>query len=160
MNDKPVYVTEKGKAGIEQDLIRLRDVERPRIIDRLHEVKSGGDWMENTEQMMFEDELAFVDRRIQELEDMLADSQIIEPDDDDTVVNIGDTVEIKDEDGEIEIYTIVGVAESSPADGLISNESPMGHALLSRKVGETITVVAPAGDLEFTIVSVRSRTGH
>ena len=77
MNDRPVYVTEKGKAGIEQDLHQLREVERPRIIDRLHEVKSGGDWMENTEQMMFEDELAFVDHRIQELEDMLADSQII-----------------------------------------------------------------------------------
>ena len=158
MNDKPVYVTEKGKAGIEKELLRLREVERPRVIDHLHEVKSGGDWMENTEQMMFEDELAFVDRRIQELEDMLADSQIIEPDDDDTVVNIGDTVEIKDEDGEIEIYTIVGVAEASPGDGLISNESPMGHALLSRKVGEKVTVAAPAGDLEFTIVNVKSRT--
>jgi transcription elongation factor GreA len=159
MNDRPVYVTEKGKAGIEQDLIRLRDVERPRIIDRLHEVKSGGDWMENTEQMMFEDELAFVDRRIQELEDMLADSQIIEPDDDDSVVNIGDTVEIKDEDGETEVYTIVGVAEASPADGLISNESPMGRALLSRKVGEIVTVDAPMGKIEFTIIGVRSQNG-
>ena len=155
MNDRPVYVTEKGKAGIEEELNRLREVERPRIIDRLHEVKSGGDWMENTEQMMFEDELAFVDRRIQELEDMLADSQIIEPDDDNTVVNIGDTVEIKDEDGEIEIYTIVGVAEAAPAEGLISNESPMGRALLSHKVGEKVTVVAPAGELEFTIVTVK-----
>jgi transcription elongation factor GreA len=154
MNDRPVYVTEEGKAGIEADLNRLREVERPRIIDRLHEVKSGGDWMENTEQMMFEDELAFVDRRIQELEDMLADSQIIEPDNDNTIVNIGDTVEIKDEDGELETYTIVGVAEASPTDGLISNESPMGRALLSRKVGEKITVVAPVGEMEFTIVNV------
>lgn len=155
MNDRPVYVTEKGKADIEQELNRLREVERPRIIDRLHEVKSGGDWMENTEQMMFEDELAFIDRRIQELEDMLADHQIIQPDPDGSVVNIGDTVEIRDEYGEVETYKIVGVAEASPADGLISNESPMGHALLSRKVGEKITVVAPAGEMEFTIVAVK-----
>jgi transcription elongation factor GreA len=154
MHDKPVYVTEEGKAGIEQELTRLREVVRPRVIDRLHEVKSGADWMENTEQMMFEDELAFVDRRIQELDDMLANSQIIQPDSDSSVVNIGDTVEIKGEDGEIETYTIVGVAEASPADGLISNESPMGHALLSRKVGDKVTVVAPVGELEFTIVGV------
>ncbi len=155
MNDRPVYVTEKGKADIEQELNRLREVERPRIIDRLHEVKSGGDWMENTEQMMFEDELAFTDRRIQELEDMLADHQIIQPDPDDSIVNIGDTVEIRDEYGEVETYKIVGVAEASPADGLISNESPMGRALLSRKAGEKITVVAPAGEMEFTIVTVK-----
>jgi transcription elongation factor GreA len=154
MHDKPVYVTEEGKAGIEQELTRLREVVRPRVIDRLHEVKSGADWMENTEQMMFEDELAFVDRRIQELDDMLANSQIIQPDSDSSVVNIGDTVEIKGEDGEIETYTIVGVAEASPADGLISNESPMGHALLTRKVGDKVTVVAPVGELEFTIVGV------
>jgi transcription elongation factor GreA len=155
MNERPVYVTEEGKADLEQELQRLREVDRPRVIDRLHEVKSGGDWMENTEQMMFEDELAFVDRRIQELEDMLADHLIIEQDQDLTVVNIGDTVEIEGEDGEIETYKIVGVAESAPADGLISNESPMGRALLSRKVGEKITVVAPAGELKFTIVAVK-----
>ncbi|MFN2223396.1 MAG: transcription elongation factor GreA [Chloroflexota bacterium] len=155
MNDRPVYVTEEGKADLEQELNRLREVERPRVIDRLHEVKSGGDWMENTEQMMFEDELAFVDRRIQELEDMLADHLIIQPDQDRTVVNIGDTVEIEGEDGEFETYKIVGVAEASPADGLISNESPMGRALLSRKVGEKITVVAPAGELQFTIIALK-----
>ena len=132
----------------------MRTVERQRIIDSLHEVKSGGDWMENTEQMMFEDELAFVDQRIRELEDMLADSQIIEPDDDDTVVNIGDTVVIEDEDGEKETYTIVGVAESDPSEGLISNESPMGRALLKQKVGQSVTVEAPAGQIKFRIVSV------
>ncbi len=86
---------------------------------------------------------------------MLADHQIIEQDLDLSVVNIGDTVEIKSEDGEIETYKIVGVAEASPADGLISNESPMGRALLSRKVGDKITVVAPAGEMEFTIVTVK-----
>jgi transcription elongation factor GreA len=154
MPNKPVYVTEKGKADLEKELERLRTTERQRVIDRLTEVKSSGDWMENTEQMMFEDELAFVDRRIQELEDMIADAQLIGEDPDPSVVNIGDTVVIKDCDGELETYRIVGVAEADPSAGLISNESPLGEALLTHKVGDEVTVNAPAGELCFTIISV------
>jgi transcription elongation factor GreA len=154
MLNKPVYVTEKGKADLEKELERLRTTERQRVIDRLTEVKSSGDWMENTEQMMFEDELAFVDRRIQELEDMIADAQLIGEDPDPSVVNIGDTVVIKDCDGELETYRIVGVAEADPSAGLISNESPLGEALLTHKVGDEVTVNAPAGELCFTIISV------
>ena len=155
MLDKPVYVTPKGKADLEQELEHLQNVERPKIIERLQEVKSGGDWMENTEQMMFENELAFVDRRIQELEDMLADAEIIKPDQDNSIVNIGDTVVIQDEYGEIETYTIVGVAEADPAEGLISNESPMGRALLKQPVGRDVVVEAPAGEMKFRIIAVK-----
>lgn len=151
---KPVYVTKKGKADLEEELNQLRDVDRLRVIDRLHEVKSSGDWMEDTEQMMFEDELAFLDRRIQDLEDMLADSMLIEPDNDNSIVNIGDTVHIQEEDGEPEVYRIVGVAEADPGSGLISNESPIGKALLQHKVGEEVKVKAPAGELRFRIIAV------
>jgi len=155
MLNKPVYVTEKGKADLEIQLEHLTVVERQRIIDRLTEVKSGGDWMENTEQMMFEDELAFLDHRIQDLEDMIADAQLIEADKDLSVVNIGDTVVIRDCDGELETYRIVGVAEADPSAGLISNESPLGEALLTHKVGDEVVVKAPAGELCFTIVAVK-----
>jgi len=155
MLNKPVYVTEKGKADLEKELERLRTTERQRIIDSLTEVKSGGDWMENTEQMMFEDELAFVDHRIQELSDMIADAQLIEADPDLSVVNIGDTVVIQDCDGELETYRIVGAAEANPSAGLISNESPLGEALLTHKVGDEVVVVAPVGELCFTIVAVQ-----
>lgn len=155
MLEKPVYVTPKGKADLEQELEHLRNVERPKIIERLHEVKSGGDWMENTEQMMFENELAFVDRRIQDLEDMLADAEIIKPDQDNSIVNIGDTVVIQDEFGEIETYTIVGVAEADPTEGFISNESPMGRALLKQPVGREVVVEAPAGEMKFRIIAVK-----
>lgn len=86
---------------------------------------------------------------------MLADSQIIQPDYDNSIVNIGDTVEVRDEDGEMETFTIVGVAESSPSKGLISNESPMGKALLGHKVGEDVIVVAPAGEMNFRIIAVQ-----
>jgi transcription elongation factor GreA len=155
MQDRPVYVTTKGKEELEQELELLRTVERQRIIDQLHEVKSGGDWMENTEQMLFEDQLAFVDSRISELEDMLADAELIQADDDNTTVNIGDTVVIEDEDGERETYRIVGYAETNPSEGLISNESPTGRALLQRHVGEDVIVEAPAGDIKFRIVAVK-----
>lgn len=155
MLNKPVYVTEKGKADLEKQLEHLRTTERQRIIDSLTEVKSGGDWMENTEQMMFEDELAFVDHRIQELSDMIADAQLIEADPDLSVVNIGDTVVIQDCDGELETYRIVGAAEANPSAGLISNESPLGEALLTHKVGDEVVVIAPAGELCFTIVAVQ-----
>ena len=104
---------------------------------------------------MFENELAFVDRRIQELEDMLADAEIIKPDQDNSIVNIGDTVVIQDEYGEIETYTIVGVAEADPTEGFISNESPMGRALLKQPVGREVVVEAPAGEMKFRIIAVK-----
>jgi transcription elongation factor GreA len=155
MLDKPVYVTNKGKRELEAQLEHLQNDERQRLIDHLHEVKSGSDWMENTEVMLFEDELAFVDLRIQELEDMLANAKLIEQDQDLNTVNIGDTVVIQDEDSNLETYRIVGVAESDPSDGLISNESPLGVALLEHKVGETVVVSAPDGELKFKIVAVK-----
>ena len=155
MLDKPVYVTDKGKRELEQELEHLQTDERQRIIDHLHEVKSGGDWMENTEVMIFEDELAFVDRRISDLEDMLANAKLIEQDQDLNTVNIGDTVVLQNEDNNMETYRIVGVAESDPSKGLISNESPLGVALLKHKVGESVVVEAPAGELTFKIIAVK-----
>ncbi len=155
MLDRPVYVTNKGKRGLEAELEHLQTEERQRIIDHLHEVKSGSDWMENTEVMLFEDELAFVDRRISDIEDMLANAKLIEQDQDLNTVNIGDTVVIQEEDNNMETYRIVGVAESNPSKGLISNESPLGVALLKHKVGESVIVTAPAGELTFKIVNVK-----
>jgi len=155
MQDRPVYVTTKGKEELEQELEQLRTVERQRVIDQLHEVKSGGDWMENTEQMLYEDQLAFVDSRISELEDMLADAELIQHDNDNTTVRIGDTVVIEDEDGERDTYRIVGYAETNPSEGLISNESPTGRALLQRHVGEEVIVKAPAGEFKYRIVAVK-----
>lgn len=155
MQNRPVYVTEQGKEELINELEHLRTVERPRVIEHLHEVKSGGDWMENTEVMLFENELTLVDRRIQELESMLLDAQVIEQDSDTTVVNIGDTVVIQDEYGESDTYRIVGVAEANPSDGLISNESPTGRALLNHRVGDEVVVEAPAGEIKYRILAVK-----
>jgi transcription elongation factor GreA len=152
--NKTVYVTPKGKIDLEKELDQLRNHKRPRIIERLHEVKTGADWMENTEQQLFEDELSFVDRRIQDLETMLANAEIIGPDKDLSMVSIGDTVVLEDEDDEIETYTIVGVAEADPSRGYISNESPVGKAVLGRKVGDSVSVKTPSGERQVRIVAL------
>ena len=156
MLQKPVYVTPKGKKELERELEHLRQEERPRITERLHEVKTGGDWMENTETQLFEEELSFIDRRIQDIEDMLANAELIgEEEKDLSIVSVGDTIVVQDEDGELETYTIVGVAEADPSEGFISNESPLGQAVLGNKVGDEVMVKAPAGEIRFRITAVR-----
>lgn len=152
--DRPVYVTDKGMAELEAELEFLQTVKRPQTVERLQDARDGGDWTDNTEQMLIEEELAFIDGRIQALTHMLAHAQLIGPDLDENVVNIGDTVVIQANDNELEEYTIVGVAEADPAAGFISNESPLGHALLGHQVGDEVVVKAPIGTLRYRIVAV------
>ena len=152
--DKPIYVTDKGLAELEEELIYLRDTKRPQTIERMQDAKGGGDWMDQTEYMLIEEELSYVENRIQEIQYMINQAQIIGPGNEDNIVNIGETVVIETDDGEIEQFTIVGVAEADPFTGFISNESPLGKALLNRKVGEEIIVNAPAGQIHYRIISV------
>lgn len=154
MTMKPVYVTPKGLSDLQRELEDLVHVKRAEVVERLHEAKEGSDWMDNSEYRLIEDELGFIEGRIQGLENMLAAAQVIKPDEDESTVNLGDTVVIQ-ADGELEEYTIVGVAEAAPRKGLISNESPLGGALLQRQVGEEVEVEAPDGSFRVRIVAVR-----
>lgn len=154
MNTKPVYVTPKGLIDLRDELQELKDVKRAEVVERLHEAKEGSDWMDNSEYRLIEDELGFIEGRIQEIEHMLSAAQVIEPDEDESTVGLGDTAVIQ-ANGELEEYTIVGVAEASPAEGLISNESPLGRALLNRRVGEDVLVEAPSGAFKVRIVACR-----
>jgi transcription elongation factor GreA len=151
--NRPVYMTSKGRANLEAELAFLRDVKRLEVIERLQEAKGGGDWMDSTEYMLIEEELAFVNGRIQELEDMLNHAHIIGTEQDASIINVGDTVIIQDSEGEIEEYTIVGVAEANPTVGLISNESPLGSALLGHTVNDEVLVTAPAGIMRYRVVA-------
>lgn len=155
--DKPVYVTRKGLVELEEELHHLQTVKRPQTVEEMQEAKGDGDWMDQTEYMLVEEELAFLDGRIQELQHMIDNAQIIEPGNEDNIVNIGETVTIQTSDGETEQFTIVGKAESDPSQGLISNESPLGQALLDHKVGEEVIVHAPAGEIRYQIVAVTPR---
>lgn len=152
--DRPVYVTTKGLAELEAELDQLRNEKLPHVTEELHEAKLGSDWMDNSEHMLLEDELAFLEFRVQELEDMLANARLIEAHAGSKVVEVGSTVVVVVDDEEPEKYTIVGVAETDPSKGWISNECPLARAVLGHKAGDKVTVKAPSGDWQVRIVSV------
>jgi len=155
MGNSTVYVTPEGLKKLEDELEHLRTVKRQEVAQRLHEAMEDGELIENAEYEAAKNEQAFVEGRILELEHMLAQAQVIEPGKSTGVVGIGSTIVIQEDGKPAETYTIVGAAEANPRDGLISNESPMGQALLDHKVGDDVDVRAPAGTLRFRIVKIK-----
>jgi len=155
MGNSTVYVTPEGLKKLEDELEHLRTVKRQEVAQRLHEAMEDGELIENAEYEAAKNEQAFVEGRILELEHMLAQAQVIEPGKSTGVVGIGSTVVIQEDGKPAETYTIVGAAEANPRDGLISNESPMGQALLDHKVGDDVDVRTPAGTLRFRIVKIK-----
>lgn len=153
--DKPVYLTEKGKDELATELDFLVNVKRLETIECLQEATRGGEWTDNTEHMLIEEELAFIDGRIKEITYMLDQAVIIPPGNQDNMVEIGETVIIQNDEGDIEEYTIVGPAEADPSQGFISNEAPLGRALLNHKIGDEIDVEAPVGKLHYQIVGIK-----
>jgi transcription elongation factor GreA len=152
MNAKPVYLTAGGLEKLKVELHELITVERPRVAARIHEAKLDGDLSENAEYEDAKQEQSFLEGRIATLELQLRNAAVIEKSDGDKV-GIGSKVVIKGDDGE-ETLTIVGSAEASPREGRISNESPVGAALMGRKKGEKVVVQAPQGPTEFTLVRI------
>ncbi len=152
------FLTKEGFQKLQEELEHLRTVKRQEVADRLHEAMEGGELIENAEYEAAKNEQAFVEGRIQELEMLLATARVIEPEDgnrpEDTVV-VGSTVTIQEQGFEAETYTIVGAAEANPQDGKISNESPIGKAILNREVGETVPVETPSGTYKVKILKVK-----
>jgi transcription elongation factor GreA len=156
MANSAVYLTAEGLKKLEEELEHLRTVKRQEVAQRLHEAMEDGELIENAEYEAAKNEQAFVEGRILELEHMLAQAQVIEPGKSKDVVRIGSTVVVQEDgNGGSETYTIVGVAEANPREGLISNESPLGVSLLDHKVGDIVEVKAPAGVLRFRVVKIK-----
>ncbi len=109
---------------------------------------------EDAEYEAAKNEQAIVEGRIRELKDLLARARIIEENNNHDIVSIGACITIQEEDFDPEQYSIVGAAEANPRDGLISNESPLGQAVLNRRVGETVTVEAPSGSFTVKILNI------
>jgi transcription elongation factor GreA len=150
-----MYLTKEGFQKLQDELEYLRTAKRQEVAERLHEAMEGGELIENAEYEAAKNEQAFVEGRIQELEIILAAAHIIDETAahlDPNLVQVGDTVVIKDEDGSSEEYTIVGAAEADPRAGKISNESPLGKALLNHHPGDVVTVDAPGGSFKVTVV--------
>ncbi len=152
------FLTKEGFQKLQEELDHLRTVKRQEVADRLHEAMEGGELIENAEYEAAKNEQAFVEGRIQELDMLLATARVIEREDktqpDGTVV-VGSTVTIQEQGFEAETYTIVGAAEANPREGKISNESPIGKAILSREVGETVPVETPSGVYKVKIIGVK-----
>lgn len=149
-----MYLTKEGFQKLQEELDYLRTAKRQEVAERLHEAMEGGELIENAEYEAAKNEQAFVEGRIQELEVILAAAHIIDghAHHDPNLVEVGDTVIIEEEGGEPEQYTIVGAAEANPREGKISNESPLGKALLNHRPGEVVTVDAPGGSFKVKIV--------
>jgi transcription elongation factor GreA len=155
MSNQAVYLTKKGRKKLEEELAYLLDAKRQEVASRLHEAMEDGELIENAEYEAAKNEQAFVEGRILEIEHMLSSAQEIKRTRAKDMVRIGSTVEVKQDGSSKETYTIVGAAEANPKEGLISNESPLGHALLQGKIGDKIKVEAPAGVLNFKIVKIK-----
>ncbi|MFB5190458.1 transcription elongation factor GreA [Alicyclobacillus fastidiosus] len=157
MAEKEVLLTPEGLKKLEDELEQLKSVKRREVADRIKLAISYGDISENSEYEDAKNEQAFVEGRIMTLEKMLRNARIINEDEVDTdVVSIGSTVTLKDIEFDEDIqYTIVGSAEANPAQNKISNESPVGRALLGKSVGSLVEVSVPAGVLQFKILDIK-----
>ena len=153
MNNKPAYLSQEGLDKLRDELAEMVTVRRAEVAARIQEAKEHGDITENAEYEDAKNEQAFVEGRIQTLEALIKNAVLIDENHSTDHVQIGSTVSVESEDGK-ETFTIVGSAEAKPAEGRISNESPVGRSLLGRKKGEKVVVKVPAGDFTYKIVGI------
>lgn len=154
--EKEIVLTARGLKKIEDELDQLRTVHRRRVADRIRESKQYGELADNSEFEDAKNEQAFVEGRIDELRQILAGARVIEAEDIATnEVGLGCVVRVRDLESKDEWeWTIVGTFEADPAEDRISNESPVGQALMGKKVGETAVIEIPAGVVKYEIVAI------
>jgi transcription elongation factor GreA len=153
---QPVYLTAEGIENLRRELDHLVNVKRPALAERLHRAIQQGDLSENADYIAGKEEQGFLEGRIQQVEMMLRNAVIIEDNGPGDEVALGRWVTVLEGGAEIEeTFRIVGPAEADPIDGKVSNESPLGRALLGHQAGDTVTIAAPQGQVVFQIVEVR-----
>ena len=149
------FLSKEGFHKLQEELDHLRTTKRQEVAARLHEAMEGGELIENAEYEAAKNEQAFVEGRIQELDILLATAHIIaengKPKKNDAI-QVGFKVTIKEGNFEAESFVIVGAAEANPREGKISNESPIGKAILGHKVGDTVKVETPGGTYNVKII--------
>jgi transcription elongation factor GreA len=156
MPDNPVLLTEEGLARLEKELEHLKTVRRPQVAERIRQAKELASTQNNAEYDDAKNDQAFVEGRILTLEKLVQDARIINEEEAHhaSAVQIGSTVHLVDSEGKRTQYTIVGSAEADPKAGRISNESPVGVALLGKRVGDEVQVSVPKGLLRFTLTKI------
>ena len=149
-----VILTKEGKEELEKRLEYLKIQKREEITERIKTAREFGDLSENAEYDAAKTEQAMIEGEILEIEEKLLHAVIIKETDKKGKVNLGSTVDFVDQDGEEYTYTIVGTTEADADQGKISNESPIGGALLNKKEGDVVKVTVPAGVMEITVKKV------
>ena len=160
MSEKVTVLTYEGMKNLEQELHDLKTVKRKAVAEKIKEARGQGDLSENAEYDSAKEEQAEIEVRIATIEKMLRSVELIDEDeiDTDTIV-IGSRVSLYDEEFDETVqYTIVGSAEADPVRGRISNESPLGMALLGRRKDDMVEVDAPDGVINYKVVSVNDRS--
>jgi transcription elongation factor GreA len=146
-------ITKDGLAKVEEELRYLESTRRPEVAEKIRQAKELMSTPNDAEYEDAKNEQAFVEGRIQTLEALIKNATLIDENHSTDHVQIGSTVSVESDDGK-ETFTIVGSAEAKPAEGKISNESPVGRSLLGRKKGEKVVVKVPAGDFTYKITSI------
>jgi transcription elongation factor GreA len=156
MSDQIHYLTHTGYEELQEKLHNLRTVRRQEIAQRLHQAMSeGGELFENAEYEDAKNDQAFVEGEIMRLESILSNAEIIDENGPKDIVGIGDHVTLREKgQKETEIYHLVGPAEANPKTGKISHKSPLGQALMDKRVGDTVTVNAPDGAIVFEVLAI------
>ncbi|MBI4496374.1 MAG: transcription elongation factor GreA [Chloroflexi bacterium] len=155
MSQKSIPLTPEGLRQLEQELETLRTVRRPQVAEELKRAKEVGGTVNNAEYEAAKDEQGFVEGRIRHLENIIRNATVIARDTAPSQwVKLGSQVTLVDQEGQPQQYTIVGSAEADPRHGRISNESPVGRALLGCRIGQQVEVLAPGGVISYTVVAI------
>ncbi len=152
---KTFYLTPEGEKALRDELRELVEVKRPALAERLRKAIAQGDLSENADYKAAKEEQSFLEGRIQEIESMLQNAEIIEEAQSADKVSLGSYVTVVEEGTRRpETFRIVGTAEADPIGGKVSHESPIGRRLLGHQVGDVVTVEAPAGTIAFQIKDI------
>ena len=150
--NKVYQITESGQHELERELEELKS-RRGEIADKIAAARDFGDLSENAEYDAAREAQGLLETRITEIETILQNASIIQAGNSSTVV-LGSTVELE-ANGKTVVYTVVGPVEADPLEGKVSNESPIGQALMGKAVGDTVTISTPKGELAYTVVALR-----
>lgn len=154
MDTKKIYLTREGLQELKKEHEELSKAKRPDVLTRVSQARDMGDLSENAEYVAAREELSFIDGRIDELEELLRQAVIIDGvKSSSKIVKLGSTVTLNIK-GKKEVFTVVGEWEADPKEKKISHESPLGKALIGKKVGDKVEVEAPAGKISYSITSV------
>lgn len=153
MDSKKIYLTREGLEELKKEYEELTKTKRPEVLSRVSAARNMGDLSENAEYTVAREELSFIDGRIEELDELLKQAVLISNNNNSSTIKLGSTVKVNTPDGKEE-FTVVGEWEADPKDKKISHESPLGKALIGKKVGEKVEVEAPAGKIIYTIEAI------